>query len=165
MTTEQRAELVRQYELAGHIDADRAAELTEASSQTHWHVENGIAGYGPDTGEGTPTFDSLADALDYARDELNEFADMAHQAAHALAEQGQFEDAWRESTRVEALDVLRGNLDPKRRNAPLYRDNATAYASLLESQAAEFPHDVSYNVRLYLWPCDAAECHDDNDDN
>jgi hypothetical protein len=46
MTTEQRAELVRQYELAGHIDNYRAAELTEAApgdapKKWEWQLDAG----------------------------------------------------------------------------------------------------------------------------
>jgi hypothetical protein len=126
----------------------------------HYHVASGLAGYGPDASDsdGFPTFETLGEALDYARDELLVFIDMAHEDAHALADDGQYEDAWRQIERVEALENLRANLDTKRASAPLYVDDAAAYAALQESQLAEFPHDVSHNARLYVWSCVETEC-------
>lgn len=124
----------------------------------HYHVQSGLAGYGPDADENTPTFETLADALDYARDELSTYVDMAHQDAHALAESGDFESAWLEILRIESLELLYANLDPKRASAPLYAGDAAAYAALQESQAQDFPHDVSSNARLYLWECAEPEC-------
>ncbi len=149
----------------------------------HYHVQSGLAGYGPDADENTATLDALADALDYAREELSTFIDMAHEDAQQLALHASqyhaaykldssrvdmmrsalehYADAWKELERVETLETLRANLDPARRNAPLYRDDAAAYAALQESQAADFPHDVSSNARLYLWTCGESECEEE----
>ena len=129
-----------------------------ASVSPHWHVATGLAGYGPDGADGFACFDSLGGALEYARDELSTFVDMAHEGAHMFAEAKQYEEAWQEVARCESLELLRANLDPARVSAPLYRDDAAAYASLQEDQAAAFPHDVSHNARLYLWECDEPEC-------
>ena len=125
----------------------------------HWHVATGLAGYGPEGADGFVTFSTLSDALEYARDEISTFVDMAHEDAHACGAAGMFEDAWREVLRIEDLESWRANLDPARRSAPLYREDPAAYASMQEEQAAQFPRDVSYNTRLYLWQCeDPATC-------
>jgi hypothetical protein len=133
-----------------HVNGGEAA--------AHWHVAYGLAGYGPDGADGFASFDSLGDALDYARDELSTDVDMAYEDAHILAEQSQYRDAWMAIERMERLELLRANLDPRRADAPLYRDDAAAYRALQESQAAGFPHDVSDSSRLYLWQCDVADC-------
>jgi hypothetical protein len=136
---------------------------------SHYHVATGLAGYGPDASDtdGFATFDTLGSALDYARDELATFIEMAHEGSHAAADAGDYEQAWLEVCRVETLDTLRANLDPSRKQAPLYVDDDAAYAALQETQAADFPHDVSHNARLYLWECDEPDCEsaaDDDDD-
>lgn len=119
-----------------------------------WYVASGIPGYGPELEPEDEGFESLSDALAYARDELSTFVDMAHETAHYLGEQGDFEAAWRQVELMESLELLRANLDPARASAPLYRDDAAAYAALQASQAAGFPVDVSHNTRLYLWEGD-----------
>lgn len=125
----------------------------------HYHVAHGLAGYGPDTDENTPTFETLGEALEYAREELAGDIDIAHDTAHACGEAGDFEQAWAEVLRMESLENLRANLDPARRDAPLYRDDPVAYAALQESQAAMFPVDAYGPAgRLYLWDCDETEC-------
>lgn len=147
---------------ADSFDQGESTEVRECSqcgdgimdASTHWHVATGLVGYGPDGADGFATFDTLAGALDYARDELSMFVDMAHEEAHAFGDEGQFEEAWRAVLLMERLELLRANLDPARSQAPLYRDDPPAYFALLESQANEFPHDVSHNTRLYLWQCD-----------
>jgi hypothetical protein len=129
----------------------------------HYHVANGIAGYGPDCDESTPTYDTLADAIEGAREELSVWEDIARETAEGFADAGDFESAWKEHKRAESLWILRANLDPARKNAPLYRDNPKAYADLLKSQFEDFPHDVSTNSRLYLWECDNEECESEDD--
>ncbi len=126
----------------------------------HYHVQSGLAGYGPDCDENTATFENLSEALDYARDEFLVYIDMLDGDMRQLASQGDYEESWRTFEFIERLEFLRANLDPRRANAPLYRDDAAAYAALQESQADEFPHDVSHNSRLYLWTCTEAECID-----
>src|SRR4029450_5198246 len=131
---------------------------------THYHVASGITGYGPDGADGFACFDSLAGALDYARDELSTFADMAHEAAHGFAAEHAYADAWGEIERMEELETLRANLDPARASAPLYRDDPDAYAALQAEQLAGFPRLVSHNTGLYVWPCDEPDCEHCDDD-
>ena len=133
-------------------------------AQCHYHVATGLAGYGPDAADsdGFATFGSLSDALSYARDELSSFIDMAHESAHSFGAEEQYKEAWGEILRCEDLELWQANLDPARRNAPLYRDDSAAYAAMQAEQAAQFPRDVSYNTRLYLWDC-SDEC-DSSDD-
>jgi len=134
-------------------------------AQCHYHVATGLAGYGPDAADsdGFATFESLADALSYARDDLSAFIDFAHDGAHGFASQGDFESAWNEVVRMEDLENWQANLDPARANAPLYRDDSAAYAAMQAEQAAQFPRDVSHNTRLYLWDCaeDPCDCSSD----
>jgi hypothetical protein len=127
---------------------------------SHYHVASGLAGYGPDASDsdGFASFDSLSDALEYARNELSTYVDMAHEDAHYLGDQGDFEAAWRQIELMEHLELLRANLSPERREAPLYARDVAAYRALQESQADEFPHDVSGNARLYLWECSEVDC-------
>ncbi len=145
-------------------DAPRDTDAWEAPMMStytanHWHVATGLSGYGPDGADGFASFDSLAQALDYARDEMRDAIDFAHDGAHGFAQAEDYESAWNEVLRIESLETLRANLDPARQSAPLYRDDPVAYAALLESQAADFPHDWSEHTRLYLWQCeDPATC-------
>lgn len=126
---------------------------------SHYHVAHGLAGYGPDVDEGTATFETLGEALEYARDELAGDVDIAHESAHSFGDAGQFENAWREVLRMESLELLRANLDPARAQAPLYANDPAAYRALQESQAGMFPVDAYGPAgRLYLWDCDEAEC-------
>ncbi len=129
----------------------------------HYHGSHGLAGYGPDGDFDTPTFETLGDALEYARDELSTDADMAHEDAHQLAASGDFESAWKAIELMESLELLQANLDPARKSAPLYVNDPAAYAALQESQAAEFPVDVCGSSRLYLWECAEPECLEDAD--
>jgi hypothetical protein len=131
--------------------------------ETHFHVAHGISGYGPDGADGFPTFDTLADALDYAREELATDLDMAHETAHGFAEAGDYESAWKEILRMEALELLRANLDPKRKSAPAYANDPAAYAEMQEGQAAEFPVAVSHSCNLYLWDCAESDCKDEEE--
>lgn len=132
---------------------------------THYHVATGLAGYGPDAADtdGYPTFDTAQEALSYARDELTTWIDFAAETAQSYAAGEDYEQAWKESQRADDLETLRANLDPARREAPLYRDNPTAYQTLVQEQVGGFPHDVSYNTRLYLWQCDESECADEDE--
>jgi len=130
----------------------------QAIGSVHWHVASGLAGYGPDGADGFASFDSLADAIEYAREEIGPFVDMAHESAHSLAESSDFEGAWREIERIEDLELWQASMDPARKEAPLYRGNEEAYAALLADHAAQFPRDVSYNTRLYLWDCAESDC-------
>ena len=140
------------------FDTMSEEEGTRDAAAPHWHVASGLAGYGPDGADGFASFDSLGDAIDYARDELTTYVDMAHQDMHASGEAGEYEAAWQSLLLVERLELLRANLDPARASAPLYRGDPAAYRALQESQADEFPHDVSHNARLYLWECAEPDC-------
>lgn len=147
----------------------------------HFHVAYGLAGYGPDApDDGFPTFETIGEALEYAREELSTDSDSAHSMAHDLALHASqyhaaykldasredmlrmavnhYANAWRELERSESLELLRANLDPARASAPLYRDDPAAYAALQETQLAEFPVDVSEHSRLYVWDCSDSEC-------
>lgn len=132
------------------------------SETLHYHVAYGLAGYGPDASDsdGFPTFESLGDALSYARDELSTDVDSLHISARMLAESEDYKGAWFEMMRAEDLDILRMNLDPARASAPLYVDDAVAYRALQQSQLADFPVDVSASSRLYVWDCTETECVD-----
>lgn len=131
----------------------------------HWHVATGLAGYGPDGSDGYACFDSLSGALEYARDEVLASVDYAHDSAHAAAASDDYRGAWEDVLRMESLETLAANLGSWRKSAPLYLHDPDAYAALQESQAADFPHDVSHNTRLYLWQCeDPTTCeHCDED--
>jgi hypothetical protein len=120
----------------------------------HWHVATGLAGYGPDGDDGFACFDTLSDALEYAREEITRSVDDADETAYAHADNRDYEAAWQEKRRADDLTALAANLAPTRREAPAYRDDPAAYASMQEDQAAQFPYAVSHNTRLYLWQCD-----------
>jgi hypothetical protein len=54
------------------------------------------------------------------------------------------------------------NLDSKREEAPLYKDNPALWESTLQRLINEnFPLDVSHNSRLYVWDCIE---HDDSEE-
>lgn len=130
------------------------------STQTHYHVAYGLAGYGPDDIGGQ--LETLSDALECARDELATDVDSAHEAILSHIESQEWEQACEAFTAMEALEILRMNLDPKRRSAPMYVNDPAAYAALQETQLDLFPVDVGTSSRLYVWECDA-DCEIDDE--
>ncbi len=65
---------------------------------------------------------------------------------------------------MERLELLRANLNPKRRSAPLYANDPAAYAAMQEAQLEAFPVDVGMS-RLYVWECDSDDCGADEADS
>lgn len=129
----------------------------------HFHVAYGIAGYGPDADENTPTLESWEDVADYLHSELREVSDMVAEDANMLAESGAYEDAWNTLKRADDVDMLRANLDPRRAQAPLYRDDAAAWRDTIQRTIGEhFPLDTIGASRLYVWDCVEAECQDED---
>jgi hypothetical protein len=132
-------------------------------STPHTHVASGLAGYGPDAADsGFIVTHNVRETAEAIRDELNAWADIAYQSAEALADSGDFEQAWAEHKRSQSLETLRMNLDSKREEAPLYKDNPALWESTLQRLINEnFPLDVSHNSRLYVWDCIE---HDDSEE-
>jgi hypothetical protein len=132
-------------------------------STPHTHVASGLAGYGPDAADsGFIVTHNVRETAEAIRDELNAWADIAYQSAEALADSGDFEQAWTEHKRSQSLETLRMNLDSKREEAPLYKDNPALWESTLQRLINEnFPLDVSHNSRLYVWDCIE---HDDSEE-
>lgn len=135
---------------------------TTTTATTHYHVASGLTGYGPEPDDGgffpLPTLEAVSD---YVRDELRVFSDMAYESADALADSGDFEAAWNERKRSDALELLRSNLDNARAGAPLYAGKPALWRETLDTIIGEtFPLDVSHNTRLYVWTCSESECLD-----
>lgn len=126
----------------------------------HWHVATGLAGYGPDGSDGYDTAENLRDVSDAIRDRLRDFIDSNDQGARAVADTGDYKDAWETMMLAESLETLSTNLNNKRGDsAPLYVGKPKLWDETLDRIIGEtFPLDVSYNTRLYVWECDTAEC-------
>jgi hypothetical protein len=125
-------------------------------STPHTHVASGLAGYGPDAADsnGFIVTHNVRETAEAIRDELNAWADVAYEAAEALADSGDYEQAWTEHKRSQALETLRMNLDSKREEAPLYKGKPELWEATLWRLINEnFPLDVSHNSRLYVWDC------------
>lgn len=129
----------------------------------HWHAAYGLAGYGPDASDGWHSADDVLGIANVARTLLDESADRLVDAAEGEAQSGNFERAWLTHKHGGGLDTLRANIDPKRGEAPLYRDKPGAWlAALTEVIGFEFPAnlDIDGYSRLYIWECDSADCDD-----
>lgn len=132
----------------------------------HFHVATGLQGYGPDAADGYGTYavDALSDVAEAIRGELADAVDYLWQSHSALGEAGQYEDAYRAIVLTQHLDAMRANLDPKRADAPLYRDDAAAWQATLRRLVLDaHGTDITDNTRLYVWECDNAECLADDD--
>lgn len=121
----------------------------------HWHVATGIAGYGPDAADDNfDTLTSIREVAESVRYELDACADIAHDAAVAFADAGDFEQAWSEHVRSEDLGTRSLNLDAKREGAPLYVGNPGLWEETLQRLTGECSGmDVTPSVRLYVWEC------------
>jgi hypothetical protein len=127
----------------------------------HWHIATGLAGYGPDAADhGYDTATDMRHLADSIAEELKHFADFNDQGARSEAEAEDYKEAWQTMMLAEELSILAMNLDyDKRLQAPLYVNDAAALDASIERIVSEqFPLDVSYNTRLYVWQCDEAEC-------
>ena len=126
---------------------------------THWHISSGLLGYGPmgdETETVAATLEEVADCIQY---ELDAWIDSQYESANALAEMGEFEDAWNTLKRSEHLSAIRANFDNKRADAPLYAGKPQLWRDTIRRQIGElFPLDVSDNSRLYVWDCDDTTC-------
>ena len=114
-----------------------------------WYVKHGLAGYGPDLDEE----DEPSEEPEFEISSLLERdAESAEELAHSLADDGRFEDAWREHARSEELANIAANFNPDRASAPLYVDNAPLWRETVARMIGEtFPLDVSESERLYVW--------------
>ncbi len=134
---------------------------------THTHIASGLAGYGPDASDsdGFTTTHTVRETAEAIREKLSIWADNAYESAEALADAGQFEEAWTEHRRVGAMNVLRMNLDGIRAESPLYksRDSEAWDTTLARLISENFPLDVSPNSRLYVWDCSETECETEQD--
>lgn len=131
------------------------------SDTPHYHVAHGLAGYGPDASDsdGFITCDDVRETADAIREELRMDVDYSFETAQAYADAGDYERAWHERARSDALEILRATFDNARQNAPLYRDDPNAWTETLVRLIAEtFPLDVSENGRLYVWLCTETDC-------
>ena len=155
---------------------------TPTTHPTHWHVETGLIGYGPDAADsdGFHPFYSRDEIAEAIREELRIGADMAYEAAHSLAETARkyresgdidaadiadtFAEAWIELERSDTLANMRANLDTDRKSAPLYADPVEGPGRWEETLAHLISEantqDLSHNSRLYVWQCAESECHD-----
>lgn len=130
---------------------------------THLHIGYGIVGYGPENDDGTPTLDTWEDVADYLHSELSTVVDMIGEDADAHADTGEYETAWHTLKRSDDVDILRRNLDPRRRFAPLYANDPAAWNDTIQRTIADnFPLDVTGATRLYVWECAETECADDD---
>lgn len=120
-----------------------------------FYVKTGLAGYGPEL---DPEDEPVAlEDLDFVlADELERCADYADEAARGLAEAGDYEAAWREHERAEALAVQALNFSPKRREAPLYAGDLPKWLQTVTLQLEQtFPLDIGPHERLYVWKAEA----------
>ena len=115
-----------------------------------YYVKIGLAGYGPDLDPEDEPY-ALED-LDYVlSNELSRAADYAEETAHALAEMGDFEGAWKEHVRSGSLAIHAANFSPDRRDAPLYSGDLPKWLETVKSQLEAFPLDIGNYERLYVW--------------
>ncbi|GAA3751134.1 hypothetical protein [Micromonospora maritima] len=133
--------------------------MTTTTAVTHWHVATGLAGYGPDGSDGYGTATDMPTLADLIRSELRDASSAEDETSRSIAEAGDYEDAWKIKTRSEELDTLAANFDNKRADAPLYAGRPDLWAETVQRLAVEkFPLDISYNTRLYVWPCEESGC-------
>ena len=134
--------------------------ITEIPDQEsiRYFIAYGLAGYGPSGEDGYAYADTWRNLADTVNQYLRESADEQHEAAHAIASDGDYEEAWTSILRSEELSAKAASFDNARENAPLYRDDPKLWEDTIKRMTGEtFPLDVSHNTRLYVWPCEDDE--------
>jgi hypothetical protein len=96
-----------------HSATDPDNPLYVAEGAPHWHVRT----HDEDDDEGS--FATVFDALDYAARELDRIGDFESDGAAALAEAGQFEEAWTAQQRAGTIYNLVQNAQAVHKNATL----------------------------------------------
>jgi hypothetical protein len=125
----------------------------------HWHVATGLAGYGPDGSDGFGTGLSVTETAGLIESELNLASESARELAVARAAAKKYKDAWETMVRSDELDTLALNFSPKRKDAPLYKDNESAWEEEIKRKIGEtFPLDIPEHSRLYVWEHEDDEC-------
>ena len=118
-------------------------------------VAHGVTGYGPELEPDDMPLEGVREICGAIVDELERDADMLEGSAAAMADDGDYESAWRAHTRADELMTLAADLDYDRRaTAPLYVNNAPALeATMLRIIRETFPLEISSGpaVTLYVW--------------
>lgn len=135
---------------------------------THWHVETGLAGYGPDAADtdGFTVYRALTDVADAIRGELDTHAEYEVEVARTYAEHGDYESAWNLREHADSLGTMAGNFSNTRADAPLYQGDPTLWdAEITRLIAEHVPVDVNEGrTRIYAWMCDETECEAGEDE-
>ena len=119
------------------------------------YVKHGITGYGPELEPDDLPMEGIREICDAIRWELESDADMLEDGAGAMAEDGDYESAWKDHARASELLTLAMSLDYDRRAAaPAYVDNVPALeATMLRIIGESFPLEISSGpaITLYVW--------------
>jgi hypothetical protein len=124
----------------------------------------GLPGYGPDaSNDNFSVATTWRDVADEAARMLSESADQAGDTAVIYADAGQYEEAWKTRAEADTMYNLAASLDNKRADAPLYRDQPTAWDVTISRLVGEhFPYDVADNCRLYVFESEEFGIADDD---
>lgn len=161
------------------VDADesqaRMLAALPAFPQYGFYVKTGLAGYGPDLDESDMPYISWEDIASAIATEFRDMAEFNGQGASATAETAEtlyndpvadaritaleyYRDAWKTLKLAEELDNMAMNFDNLAKTedvAPLYQGRPELrHARIWNLITEQFPYDVSYNSRLYVWECE-----------
>ena len=119
------------------------------------HIAHGVTGYGPELEPDDVPAAGVREICEAIRWELASDASMLEDGAAAMADDGDYESAWKAHTRAGELLTLAMDLDYDRRaTAPLYVDDVPALeATMLRIIRETFPLEISSGpaVTLYAW--------------
>jgi hypothetical protein len=155
-------------------------------TMTHYHHGHGLAGYGPEEPETCHTLECLAYCVHSALGGIvDAWMDQAHgerfhveklrklrptNGSDPVGYPGSWESIADAALRtlecldkVEEVDMLRLNLRPERRDAPLYHGNPEAWQAeverlLLDSGTYPLDTDLTGNHRFYVYGCGEWAC-------
>jgi len=149
----------------------------------HWHIKQGLEGYGPEPDDdGFPTATDVVDLCDQIVNELGfaveflgqgisnwrEQAKGHRSSGNTEAELGAYREMIDDTERAEGLEALANKYDPKRREAPLYKDDLPKWeAEMMSNIQQDFSGlgvFVAQHSKLYVWECDEADCTKDDDE-
>lgn len=132
--------------------------MAEDTAMARFFVAYGMPGYGPSDPENYRVVEGWEDLADELQGMLAESADQLHDVASVEAEAEDYRSAWFSRQRADELMNLHDNLNNERADAPLYRDDRSAWHATIERVVAEsFPLDVGDNTRIYVWPPESDE--------
>ncbi len=136
-------------------------------ANARFHVASGFSGYGPDASDGNWAYaDDIETLCNVIREEMSHWIDFEYESAISLGDAKQYESAWNMIRNSDRLSTLAANLNPERKNAPLYANDWDKWSEDTSLVIANnFPMAVNEGKStIYVWECSCDEDCSDSDD-